>query len=355
MTSNNISEKSKKLANLANHFLESSSINWKVGLDLYNNLKNQNGYEELAFKLISKVIEIKPILLKRLNIVNEKLEEIAQRHQEIILDDKFQVNSSFHITTINTQRDLEFLAFSILNEELKLKNINKINKDSLVYGFGSCFAVNFINHLNHLNLKASSSLLTEDVNSPINNIMLLKFILQDIQSDFVDELLRLNKEFDVEQIRNSIIHSSHIVLTLGSAFHLASAQGKTILIPTKSSKTVVANFQDLLTAVNEIIDLIYEFNKKATVFLTVSPIPLKGVMGQDSAITANILSKSLLRSVVNYLDHDKFTYLPLYDILNASAGYSNRAFFGLDDGNSRHINGDVIKILMNSVASFIVE
>lgn len=143
---------------------------------------------------------------------------------------------------------------------MRFKEIKKISKNSLVYGFGSCFAVNFINHLSRLNFKASSSLLTEDINSPINNILLLRYVLQNAQSDLVDELLKLNKDFDVERIRNSIIHSSHIVLTLGSAFHLVSAKEKNILIPTQSSKTVVANFQDLLSAVNEIIDLIREFN-----------------------------------------------------------------------------------------------
>ena len=253
------------------------------------------------------------------------LEEIASRHQEIILDDKYQINNSFHIPTISTQKDFELFSFSVLKDELRFKKIKKINKNSLVYGFGSCFAVNFINYLSRLNFKASSSLLTEDINSPINNILLLKYVLQGTQSDLVDELLKLNKNFDVEKIRNSFLESSHIVLTLGSAFHLVSAQEKNILIPTQSSKTVLADFQDLLSAVNEIINLICEFNNKATIFLTVSPIPLKGVMGQSSAINANILSKSLLRSVVNYIDHDKFTYLPFYDILNAAAGYSNRA------------------------------
>jgi hypothetical protein len=355
MNINNTSEKAKKLANLANHFLESSSINWQLGLDLYNKLILFPGHESLTSLLIKRVVELKPNLVKRFGIEDRSLTEIAERHQEIVLNDKFLMNKNFDIKTINSQNDFELFAYSIFEDVLKNINIKKINSKSKVFGFGSCFAVNFINHLNHLNINASSSVLSEDINSPVNNIMLLKFILQEIQSDFVGELLRLNKDFDVEQIRSSIIHSSHIVLTLGSAFHLVSDQEKNILIPTKSSKTVVANFQDLLSAVNEIFDLIRKFNNKATIFLTVSPIPLKGVMGQSSAINANILSKSLLRSVVNYLDHDKFTYLPLYDILNAAAGYSNRAFFGLDDGNSRHLNGDVIKILMNTVTSFIVE
>ena len=61
MTLTNSSEKVEEVTNLANHFLEFSSINWKLALDLYNNLKNYEGSEELAFKIISRAIEIKPI------------------------------------------------------------------------------------------------------------------------------------------------------------------------------------------------------------------------------------------------------------------------------------------------------
>ena len=82
--------------------------------------------------------------------------------------------------------------------------------------------------------------------------------------------------------------------------------------------TVEENKQNL----SRIIELIKKYNPKATIVLTVSPVGLKATFRPVSCITANCVSKSVLRVAIDELIRDgnqsNVFYWPSYEIITAS-------------------------------------
>jgi hypothetical protein len=345
----------------ARYFLESGDLNWRLGLDIFKQL-NKPKDATLSLDILKRTLEIKPKLIKLLKIKQQDLISITERHSQFYLDDDQKSIREFNVKNIQNINDLDLFIFSIFSEELQGKVANKITKNSKIFGLGSCFAVNFINYIANLGHHANSSVLAEDINSPKNNKLLLQYIFQNKNSRFANLLKSSKSEFnsiDFEFIKTSIENSSHIVLTLGSAYHLIDTQilssDNVVLKPHQGTVTVLSEFNEIKENIEEIIDIIKEVNPNVTIFLTVSPIPLKGIMHHQSAIVANHLSKSILRSAAHFIHRENCIYLPIYDVVNVAGLYSNEALFGLDDGNARHLNGRVIKSIMQNLEQFVID
>jgi hypothetical protein len=346
------------LDEIANNYLEANSVNWQLGLQLYNKLITLNPL--LAEACLKRSVELKPTLVKRLNLGSYELKKIAERHKLIALDDSINLGTYYKISTINSEKDLDLAIFSILSSETARWSISKIQKNEKVFGFGSCFAINFINYLNKLGINAHSSIIAEDVNCPINNLLLLKWVFQNEESQLIDDLKQMNPDIDRLILFKNFKESDHIVLTLGSSFYLtkSSENSEITLKPTRSSKYSFQTVGSIKESIAELIKLIQGVNSKVNIFITVSPIPLRGVLDRRDPITANIASKAALRTAIEELIIEKkfsFTYLPIYDSIIGLSPYMNTPTFGTDDGESRHLNGFVINSIMKQMSQLIIE
>lgn len=234
-----------------------------------------------------------------------------------------------------------------------------IGADSVVFGFGSCFAVNFVNYLHNHGIRATSSVLSEDINSPKNNHGLLDWVINGSSNHVSEQLHKLNPDFDAPALVANLRGATHIVLTLGTVFYLtrAGADGsiKPVLVPAPGTVTTAAPFEELRNDIAGILRLVRQANPAASIFLTVSPIPVRGVMHQANPVVANTFSKSLLRSAVESLrDRELFSYLPIYDAIIGLSPHMDFAAFGKDDGDCRHLNGAIIDSVMRQVTALIV-
>jgi hypothetical protein len=347
------------LDEIANNYLEANSVNWRLGINLHNDLIALN--PELARACLKRSIELKPTLVRRLNLKDDELNYIAQKHLLIALNDSLNIGTYFKVPTINSNEELDLQIFSILSNEInRHSKVNKIKKQDKVFGFGSCFAVNFVNYLNRLGIDSHSSIISEDVNSPINNLLLLKWVFQNEESQLINDLKQLNPDIDRLILFKHFKESDHIVLTLGSSFYLTKSceNSEITLKPTRNSKYSFQTVGSIKESIAELIKLIQGVNSKVNIFITVSPIPLRGVLDLRDPVTANIASKAALRAAIEELIVEKklsFTYLPIYDSIMGLSPYMNTPTFGTDDGESRHLNGFVINSIMKQMSQLIVE
>lgn len=347
------------LDEIANNYLEANSVNWRLGINLYNDLIELN--PELARACLKRSIELKPILVKQLNLKDDDLKHIAEKHLPIFLDRSLSIGTYYKVPTINSNEELDLQIFSILSNEISRDSkVNKIKKQDKVFGFGSCFAVNFVNYLNRLGIDSHSSIISEDVNSPINNVLLLKWIFQNEESQLTNDLKQLNPDINRLILYENFKESDHVVLTLGSSFYLtkSSENSEITLKPTRNSKYSFQTVGSIKESIAELIKLIQGVNSKVNIFITVSPIPLRGVLDLRDPVTANIASKAALRAAIEELIVEKklsFTYLPIYDSIIGLSPYMNTPTFGTDDGESRHLNGFVINSIMKQMSQLIIE
>lgn len=347
------------LNEIAQNYLETNQVNWRLGIHLYNELSVVN--PELARACLKRSIELKPTLVRRLNLRDDDLKSIAQKHLLIALDDSLNIGTYFKIPTIDSISQLDLQIYSILSNEIsRAKEFKKIKKHDRVFGFGSCFAVNFVNYLNKLGINSHSSIISEDVNSPINNLQLLKWIFKNEESQLTNDLKNLNPDIDRKVLLQKFQESDHIILTLGSSFYLTkNEENPTITLkPTGNTKYQFQSIDSIKYSIIEIVDIIKLFNTKVNLIITVSPIPLRGVLDGRNPLVANCASKAALRTAIEELLISKeqcFNYLPIYDAIVGLSPYVNSPTFGTDDGESRHLNGFIINSVMKQISQLIIE
>lgn len=107
----------------------------------------------------------------------------------------------------------------------------------------------------------------------------------------------------------------------------------------------VSSHQENLENIRSIFDVIIGFRPEAKVIFTVSPIPLMATFRPISCITANSVSKSILRSAVDEFirgcDDDRASYFPSYEIVSDF-------FVDAFEDDNRHPRQDVIDFVMQT-------
>ena len=210
-----------------------------------------------------------------------------------------------------------------------------------------------------MGIAASSSVLSEDINSPRNNRHLLDWALNGNVNYIAEQLPKLNPEFNPVEFVARLTAATHIVLTLGTVYFLSrvgdGGHAVPVMIPGKGVVTSAPTFDELQVDIDEILKLLRQSNPNAVVMLTVSPVPLRGVMHKANPVVANVFSKSMLRAAVEAFRIERqFIYLPIYNAIVGLAPHSDFATFGKDDGDFRHLNGMIMDAVMRQVTSIIV-
>jgi hypothetical protein len=90
------------------------------------------------------------------------------------------------------------------------------------------------------------------------------------------------------------------------------------------------------------------------IVVTVSPVPLSGTTEFSSAIIADCISKSTLRlachEVLSAGAGPRAQYWPSFEIvrwLGAHLGPDHPPAYGADDGNSRHVSGWLVEVIID--------
>lgn len=107
---------------------------------------------------------------------------------------------------------------------------------------------------------------------------------------------------------------------------------------------------------SRIVRLIHEHLGARDIVFTLSPVPLKATFKDESCITADCVSKSILRVALDAVMArrlDRVHYWPSFEIVRWLGGHLPFAVYGTDDALSRHVSRRMVALIIESfVESF---
>lgn len=210
----------------------------------------------------------------------------------------------------------------------------KVDHSSSILSLGSCFAVNIGSKL----LQSGFSVSNNPLGTIFNPISLFHLIEKTYNQELLDEKLFLNQnnswlhhnlhsqfktnskeEFQTlfeelsTKVANEIKNSTHVILTLGTAFSYELNDSKKTVsnchkVPQSNFKKHLLNPQEIIDSYNQIAPIL----KGKTVILTLSPI-----RHTKDGIEENSISKATLRIALNEINktHPNTHYFPAYELL----------------------------------------
>ena len=273
-------------------------------------------------------------------------------------------------------------------------SLPKINRQSKICTFGSCFARNISQFLTHSGYNSSNIPLSDTINSSSSVAVLIDLLA----SSEPDSLLQIKEwyssfckhpsisisdhkvqefiQFDLDNISDSralLQESDTIILTLGniveykrfnqdhglsvlstiprflSLFHQDSVVGSVAnssLMKKLGYSLELMNFDESLDSCSRLLQSIRLLNPSARIIVTLSPIPIDNLIGsnvQHTAISSDCISKSTLRVCIDSLSSRyDFSYFPSYEIVRWLSPMTPGPIWGKEDGCSRHITEDLL-------------
>ncbi len=99
------------------------------------------------------------------------------------------------------------------------------------------------------------------------------------------------------------------------------------------------------------IALIRRVNARAPIVLTLSPVPLKGTFRDISCLSADAVSKSILRVALDSVlaqQRPNVYYWPSYEIVKWVGAHVSWPAYGLDDEKSRHVSRELVSRIVDA-------
>ena len=247
-----------------------------------------------------------------------------------------------------------------------------IDHSTPIVAFGSCFAKNISNYLhakgyNVLTKKANKAYVTSMGDGMVhthairqqfewaweNRVPKADLWVGYNQEDFgYDEEARLQTKelFDEARVFIITLGLSEIWYDdiTGEVFWRQPPEAKR---DPERHKFRVATYEETLENLRAIVALIRKYRPEATILFTVSPIPLRATFRNVSCLSANAVSKSILRAAVDQVhrelsEHDEnLFYFPSYDIV----------MYGFDNqwtADRRHVYPHVLTFNMMTFECF---
>jgi hypothetical protein len=163
------------------------------------------------------------------------------------------------------------------------------------------------------------------------------------------------------QLRNTLVSTDLAIITIGVAPCLFNVRyGEFAFTSRRNDK---AHFEYLdgpyrlrTTSVHEnvenlscILEILRSFNAEMKVVLSVSPVPLTGTNEMSSVIIADCISKSTVRLAAHEIlqQYPQVIYWPSFEIVRWLSGHSDFRVFGKDDNHSRHVNNDIVNMIID--------
>lgn len=194
-------------------------------------------------------------------------------------------------------------------------------------------------------------MIAEDVNSPFNNVQLLQAVFGVAMTPVAEEL-RAISGLDFTALRGEFLRATDIVFTLGNVYHLES-DGQPTLYDRDGAALVGESPAETAACLQAIFALLAQ-HTRATVWVSVSPVPIAGYRGDEfaSAVEADCVSKSQLRAALHAVlkQFPALRYVPTFEMFRWLAPHEAFASYGGDDGNARHINQALLNRVIDLIA-----
>jgi hypothetical protein len=271
------------------------------------------------------------------------------------------------------RENLEFCKNFILKGHLPQNKI--INKSETITTFGSCFAQHINNYLSNvgfnLNNKSNPNIYISFMGEGLVNVY---SILQQFQWALEDknfnEILWYDKTGNSvdyndkikNETKNVFLKTDVFIITLGLSEIWYNAETNNAFwkaIPISEYNDIihkfkVCSFEETKNAISEIHRLIKTYIPNAKIVFTLSPIPLAATFRNQSSVTANCVSKAILRAALDeYLrNNDAYNksifYFPSFELIDYlfPDKYSN-------DG--RHLNQKIINGILQLFETYYCE
>lgn len=248
-----------------------------------------------------------------------------------------------------------------------IPNSKMITKDTKVTAFGSCFASNIANHLSTAGYKLSKDE-TPDIyissmgEGLVNTFSLLqqfewalenKTPTQELWHGYNAEDYGYSDEIK-EKTKRVFLDTEFFIITLGlseiwydevtgEVFWRAVPQEK---VDPGRHKFRVCSLVETKENIQKIYNIIQKHNPNAKLLFTLSPVPLAATFRPVSCLSANSVSKSILRAALDEFYRDnwkdinkKIFYFPSYEIVT-------ELFFQKFKEDNRHPKDEIIEMIM---------
>lgn len=222
---------------------------------------------------------------------------------------------------------------------------------------GSCFALNIAERLNAMGVKADTIPVREWLNNPFANLVIADSWVHGASSPYAGLLhqVMFKRQDELEIFKEKLRTASVLVCTLGTGFvweHIESR--KKVLAPEKRRvdqyRTVFLDHAVLVKLIAQFVDRVRMLAPSIYIWFTLSPVPCEGTTVFRSAITSDVVSKSLLRAAIfTYLSSSKaprIQYFPAFELIRGVAAQFPQAFFG-QDGKNRHVNPEIVALVVD--------
>jgi len=243
-----------------------------------------------------------------------------------------------------------------------------INKNTRLTAFGSCFAAHLTNYLSRagysLSLKRDSDIYISSMGEGLVNVHALlqqfewaledKAPPQNLWHGFRAEAFGYDEQVK-QRTKRVFLQTDVFVITLGLSEVWFDEETDGIFwraVPTRfydpsRHKFRVCSFNETKQCIARICELIFKHVPDAKILFTLSPIPLAATFRPVSCLTANSVSKSILRSALDEfyrenpeLLNQKLFYFPSYEIIT-------ELFPNKYKGDNRHPHDDIVLFITN--------
>ncbi len=246
---------------------------------------------------------------------------------------------------LKTSEEINSAVASVLD----FKNNNKISlSETSFFCIGSCFATNLGHALKQRHDQVHVSVISENINSPTNNLSLFRFFLDGKKSGILLDEKFLSKK-NLEDSREAFLNSNVTILTLGCAFTLIDSRSGH---PLANWSTGAIFDEPTATGIAQVLQEISAIHQQLggkRLFISVSPVPLAGTLKHHlNPWVSDAASKAILRSAVEEAQKSgtEFTYVPAFEVFRQLSLHSPIRFFGVDDGNIRHPSRKIVEIVV---------
>ena len=275
----------------------------------------------------------------------------------------------FENNIINSTK--ENIVFEAINSIVKHEDFNKItlNDDEAVLTMGSCFASELYMSLTKHNIKSETLRIEESINTTHANLALIDSIEQGKVSAILKDLL-IDKEIEKRllYLYKIIQQSKIIVLTFGVSPLVINKKSKIPIFKknlkenfaTKEVEMVFTSVKENKENIVNIVKKLRNISPSIEIYITLSPVPLIGVLKEASVLERDVISKSTLRLAIEEARKEiVFKYWPSFEVVKWIPSHlaPNLEYqaFGASDNNSRHVSRWLIDAITQSFIEHTIE
>lgn len=233
--------------------------------------------------------------------------------------------------------------------------------DKRVVTLGSCFAENLAQELSNMGVVTEHIGFAEILNSTYANRYFLDWLYETGDAtEHYDDFSSYFSNLDKTNTRRIFEEADLFVYTLGVApclfenesgrfvFHADDTEiGMQGLSKRYSFRTTTVD--ENLANMEAVSQILLGKKSQARLVYTVSPVPLNASFEYSSAVIADCVSKSILRAAADQLARKKdprLVYWPSFEIVRWLGAHVPLRSFGDDDGNSRHVNRELVRLIV---------